>query len=62
MTLRKESGEQMELWEAMDIVIGATPISRQDEQAGPSLEDIQPILDRIEERERQRKRFARAVA
>jgi hypothetical protein len=62
MKAHKDSGEQMELWEAMDVVIGAAPISWQRKQASPSLEDIQPILDRIEERERQRKRFACAAA
>lgn len=62
MNSHSESAEQKELWEAMDIVIGATPASAQTEDAAPSLEEIQPIVDRIQKRERQREWVARAAA
>jgi hypothetical protein len=67
MNVLNESAELRELWEAMDTVIGETPVSPQArEQATPDDaspdEDIQPILDRIEKRERQRGWVARAAA
>ena len=70
MNVLKESAELRELWQAMDIVIGETPTSPQaPEQATPtqartsdSDDNIQPILDRIERREKQRKYSARLAA
>lgn len=59
MKLQNESAQQRELWEAMDIVIGATPVSPPPTaQASPNRKDIQPILDRIGEREKQWSRAA----
>ena len=57
MNVLQESAELQELWEAMDTVMGETPVGEQatQTQASTSDDDIQPILDRIERREEQRK-------
>jgi hypothetical protein len=66
MNVLKESAELQELLEAMDAVIGATPVSPQSPEQAPTVEvedeDIQPILDRIERREKQRAYAARSGA
>jgi hypothetical protein len=63
MNVLKESAELQELLEAMDTVIGATPVPRQALEHNSIVEDvededIQPVLGRIERREEQRKRAA----
>jgi hypothetical protein len=56
MNVLIESAELQELLQAMDIVIGATPVAPQAaEQATTTAEEIHPILDRIERREKQGK-------
>lgn len=56
MNVLKESPELQELLEAMDTVIGETPVPPVAERVGPAFDDdIQPILDRIERREKQRR-------
>jgi hypothetical protein len=48
MNVVKESAELQELLEAMDAVIGATPVSPRSPEQAPTVkvedEDIQPIL------------------
>ena len=58
MNAQKGPADLQELLEAMDTVIGATPqiakhAARTVEEAED--EDIQPIVERIEQREKQRK-------
>ena len=65
MNAQKRSAELQELLEAMDTVIGAS--AQAAKPAGRTVqkvegEDIQPILDRIKEREKQRKYHAAAAA
>ena len=62
MNVLKDSAELKELWEAMDTVIGEKPVSHKDlvsrKDAAAAFafdDDIQPILDRIRQREQQRK-------
>ena len=67
MNAQKEPAELQELLEAMDTVIGATPVPQQASEeptASTDVEDenIQPIVERIEEREKQRKYAARSAA
>ena len=56
MNVLKDSAELQELLEAMDAVIGATPVFPQSPEQIPTVEvedeDIQPIVDRIERREK----------
>ena len=60
MTQNSESAELQQLWEAMDTVIGSTPVSPVPKKPAQTCEDIRPILERIERREKQRKRVAGA--
>jgi hypothetical protein len=52
MNVLKESAELQQLLEAMDAVIGATPVSPQSPEQIPTVEvedeDIQPIVERRE--------------
>lgn len=58
MNTQKRPAELQQLLEAMDTVIGATPLTAKPAARTAEkveCEDIQPILDRIEQREKQRK-------
>jgi hypothetical protein len=63
MNVVKESAELQELLEAMDTVIGETTVYPLAQHLGRACDDdIQPILDRIERREEQRKYAAKSGA
>ena len=62
MKLRRKSADQKELWEGMDIVIGATPIPDQDGKVAPLCENVQSIRDPMKKRQGQEKAAARAAA
>jgi hypothetical protein len=60
----KRCDQQHNSWEAMDLVLGETPVTPAppENEQPEELDDIQPILDRIEKREMKWTRVARAAA